>query len=79
MPPPSIGDLDGDGTPELVGVTPDGVVTVLNPSNGEQLATYERDVPVWIHPTVIDLDDDGREEILVMYGDGRAVALSFNS
>lgn len=79
MPPPSIGDLDGDGAPELVGVTPDGVVTVLNPSNGEQLATYERDVPIWIHPTVIDLDGDGREEILVMYGDGRAVALSFNS
>jgi outer membrane protein assembly factor BamB len=79
MPPPSLGDLDGDGTPKLVAVTPNGVVTVLDPNTGEQLATYKREVPIWIHPTLVDLDADGQKEILVLYGDGRVVALSYDS
>ncbi|EMA37563.1 outer membrane protein assembly factor BamB family protein [Halococcus hamelinensis] len=78
-PPPDLGDLDGDGEPELVTVTNSGAVSVRDPANGNRLASYERDVAVWTHPTLVDLDGDGTEEVLVMYGDGRVVALSYDS
>ena len=78
-PPPALGDLDGDGDPELVTVTNSGVVSVRDPSNGNRLASSERDVAVWTHPTLVDLDGDGGDEVLVMYGDGRVVALSYDA
>lgn len=78
-PPPVVGDVTGDGSPELVIADNAGGVTVLDPRTGEVLATYSRDVSVWTHPTVADLDDDGADEILVMYGDGRVVKLSYES
>lgn len=78
-PPPALGDLDGDGESELVTVTNGGAVSVRDPANGNRLASYERDVAVWTHPTLVDLDGDGTDEVLVMYGDGRVVALSYDS
>ena len=41
------------------------------------LATYERDVPIYTHPVVADLAGEAGTEVLVTYGDGRVVALSF--
>ena len=79
MPPPSLGDLDGDGSPELVAMAQEGVVYILNPKSGDQLATYERETPIWTYPALADIDDDGDKDILVMYGDGRVVALSFET
>ena len=76
-PPPSLGDLDGDGEPELVAVTNDGIVRVLDPGTGGVRATYERDASVYTHATLADLNDDGRAEVYVPYGDGRVVALEF--
>lgn len=77
MPPPVLGDLTGDGTPELVVAANSGRVAVVEPTNGTILATYDRDVPIWTHPELADLDGDGRLEILVMYGNGRVVALAY--
>jgi len=51
----------------------------VNPNSGEIIDSYERDVSIWMRPTLADLDDDGALEILVTYGDGRVVALSFES
>lgn len=79
MPPPVLGDLDGNGKLELVAIAQDGVVSVVNPDSGEIIDSYERDVPIWMRPTLADLNDDGIPEILVMYGDGRVAALSFKS
>ncbi|WP_224450018.1 PQQ-binding-like beta-propeller repeat protein [Haloprofundus salilacus] len=76
-PAPKLGDLDGDGAPELVALTNEGSVSVLDPTSGETLATYERDVPAWVYPTLSDIDGDGDDEILVRYGDGRVAALEY--
>ena len=78
-PGPMLGDVDGDGDAELVVAAHDGVVSVLDPASGEQLATYDRDVPVWTHLTLSDLDGDGDSEVLVRYGDGRVVALDYRT
>ncbi len=78
-PPPSMGDVDADGEPELVAVTDDGTVAVVDPADGSVLATYERDVPIRTFPRIADVDGDAGEEILVLYGDGRVVALSYGS
>lgn len=73
--PPVLGDVTGDGRAEVVAVTTGGSVVVVDPGSGAELARYERDVPVWTFATLVDIDDDGRLEILVRYGDGRVVAL----
>lgn len=78
LPAPVTGDVNGDGDPEVVAVTNHGTVQVLDASSGEVLASHERKVKVWVHPTVCDIDGDGADEILVMYGDGRVVELSYH-
>lgn len=77
MPAPTLGDVGGDPGPELVVATQEGVVYVLDAASGEQLAAYEREIPVWTYPTLADIDGDPDDEILVTYGDGRVVALSY--
>ncbi len=76
-PPPSMGDLDGDDTPELVAVTATGRVAVVDPASGEIVASHRRDGTIRTFPRLADVDGDGREEILVIYGDGTVVALSY--
>lgn len=76
-PPPVAGDLDGDGSLEVVVAANTGEVTVLDAASGEPLATYARDVEIWTHPTLADLDGDGVQEVLVTYGDGRVARLDY--
>ncbi|MFB9808233.1 PQQ-binding-like beta-propeller repeat protein [Haladaptatus pallidirubidus] len=78
-PPPIVGDVDGDDETEIVAATNDGKVTVIGPDSGNVLATYERSVTIYTHPTLADLNGDGAEEIYVIYGDGRVVSLSYES
>ena len=77
--PPVLGDVDGDDTSEVIAVSEDGRVAVLDADGGSVLARYERNVPILTFATTADIDDDGREEILVRYGDGRVVALDYAS
>lgn len=74
-PAPRVADVTGDGSPEVVAASNDGTVAVLGPQNGEQRATYARDVLVWTKPTVADVDGDDAAEVFVRYGDGRVVRL----
>jgi outer membrane protein assembly factor BamB len=76
-PPPALGDIDGDGDGEVVAATNAGAVVVLDASTGEEMARYEREVPIWTFVTVADVEEDGRAELLVRYGDGRVVALDY--
>ncbi|WP_277543383.1 FG-GAP-like repeat-containing protein [Haloarcula laminariae] len=77
MPPPSVGDVDGDGTVELVAPTNDGIVSVVDPRSGEIVWTYEREDAIYTHPTLADIDGDGDVEAFVMYGRGLLVAFDF--
>jgi len=79
VPPPSLGDLDGDGDSELVAVAGNGLITVVDPTTGEIVDSYKREVRIWTFPRLADSDGDGREELFVIYGDGRVVALSYQS
>lgn len=78
-PAPVVGDVNGDGKPETIAVTETGIVSVLNSSTGTELAAYKRTVPIWTVPTPADIDDDGREELLIRYGDGRVVAVEYRA
>ena len=75
IPSPVLGDTDGNGDEEVVAVSNDGGVRVLDPRSGAVLGVYEREVPIWTVSTLVDIDDDGSVEILAHYGDGRVVAL----
>lgn len=77
VPAPVLGDVNGDGRGEVVAVTQSGTVSVLAPDSGDELAAYERDVPIWTFAVTGDIDDDGTDEILVHYGDARVVALDY--
>jgi outer membrane protein assembly factor BamB len=79
MAPPSMGDLDGNGDPELVAVTGKGLIAVVDPKTGEIVDSYKRDVLINTFPRVADFDNDGRAEIFVIYGDARVVALSYTA
>jgi len=78
-PPAVLADLDGDGTPSLVAATNGGTVAVLDPETGAERAAYERDLPLWTGVTPANLTAAPGEELLVRYGDGRVVALEYES
>lgn len=74
---PVLGDVNGDNQSEVIAVTSGGTVTVLDSSSGNELAAYERNVPIRTFATPADIDADGHDEILARYGDGRVVALDY--
>lgn len=79
VPAPVLGDVNGDSQPEVIAVTNTGSVVVLDAESGSELARYERNVPIWTFATPADIDNDDQAEILVRYGDGRVVALEYES
>lgn len=79
VPPATAGDVDGDGSDEVVAVTGDGVVGVLA-GDGTVRATFDPggDRALYTPAVTADVDGDGRDEVLVPYGDGELHAVSFD-
>lgn len=74
-PPPVVGDVTGDGEPEIVAVTNNGRALLVSP-DGAIRGVYERDANIYTHATLGDTDGDGTAEVYLMYGDGKVVALA---
>lgn len=72
--PPATGDVTGDRTPETVAVTETGSVVAMN-RDGGVLARGTVDATVAVRPLLVDLDDDGDREVVLLTSGGRAVAL----
>ncbi len=86
---PAVGDLDGDGQPEVVGATMAGAIYAWSDGqlrDGFPVWTIGRepeefdgddtwDRGFWAAPTLVDLDEDGTLEILAAAMDGRLYVL----
>jgi len=77
MASPALGDVDGDGLPEVVVGSYDGFVYAWNGDGSVQWKVF----PTWAHlpktrmigqPIIADLDGDGGQDVAVGSGDGMA-------
>jgi len=71
---PAIGDLYGDGTPEVVVTAQTGGVMVLD-SSGALKWAFQRPAGISSSPLLADVNSDGRPEIIAGIADGTVVAL----
>ncbi|MCA9690764.1 MAG: hypothetical protein KC636_14245, partial [Myxococcales bacterium] len=71
--PPIAADLTGDGAPELVVLSPEGALYVLDPRDGRTLARFRGSgfEPPAAAPVIADVDFDGAPEILIASSDRR--------
>lgn len=73
---PVIGDIDNDGSNEIVVGSVTGNVYALNGNNGADMSNFPvstgRDI--WSTPALVDLDGDGKKEIIVGCWDGNVYA-----
>jgi hypothetical protein len=67
--PPSLGDLDGDGSVDIVTLTKSGTLSA-HTRLGRLLFTEEAEGLYSVAPTVGDVDGDGEEEILYIDNEG---------
>lgn len=66
---PAVGDVDADGSPEIVTVTSDGYLHVVR-ANGTDFTGYPKLIPavsLISSPALADVNDDGQQEIFLAY------------
>jgi hypothetical protein len=66
----ALGDLDADGTPEIVFLTVDSRVVAIEPDGTLRFVTDPRPdlFLIYSYPTIADLEGDGRAEVIVGRG-----------
>lgn len=75
--PIGLADLNGS-EPVPVVLDPAGRVALLAPSDGTTLATRGVDAELFAPPTTGDVTGDGRDEIAIVYADGRTALLEYD-
>jgi hypothetical protein len=62
---PAVGDVDGDGYPDIVFGGWDSYIHVLNRDCQETVPKFFNDDTIWASPSLYDVDGDGRQEIFI--------------
>lgn len=78
MTAPALGSIARDETTNVAAVAYDGTVAVLDAESGDLLARRRVDAELYTSPVPIDVSGDGRDEVIILYGDGRVAALSYD-
>lgn len=75
----AVGDLDGNGVPDIVAGFPDGTVQAWRSDNGQRwLDFYTGPGAVHASPTLVDYDGDGRLDVLTGNTAGDVVVFSWD-
>jgi len=72
---PAIGDIDGDGKPEIVFGSWDENLYALNGENGSLLWKFETSSGIYISPAIGDIDGDGKPEVVFSFVDNNLYIL----
>ncbi|NUM43488.1 MAG: lamin tail domain-containing protein [Anaerolineales bacterium] len=77
---PAVGDLTGDGIPEIVAGSTDGRVYAWQLDGSFVSSFWPRATHDWVYasPVIVDLNGDGYRDVLVASGDGRLYAWTGN-
>ena len=67
---PAIGDIDGDGKPEVVFGSDDNYLYILDGTNGNLKWKYQTGNDIESSPALGDVDRNGKIDIAVASGDG---------
>lgn len=79
MPGLAVGAITERDAPAIVAATYDGRIGVCDAESGDLLVRREFDVGFYTPPVTTDITGNGRDEILVLHGDGRVAALSYEA
>ncbi|CAN5906907.1 hypothetical protein BH11BAC7_BH11BAC7_22330 [soil metagenome] len=66
--PPTIGDVDGDGLPEVLFCNFNGQLRIYNAEDGTTNRIIQMDPnnnPIQTEPTLVDVNNDGRQDVIV--------------
>lgn len=76
---PVLVDFNKNGTKDILAVTKDGVLHILEGATGQLLLKHAAGLPLQSPPLVADLDNDNNLDILVLRSDGRFWKIATNS
>lgn len=76
---PVLVDFNKNGTQDILAVTKDGVLHILEGATGQLLLKHAAGSPLLSPPLVADLDNDNNLDILVLRSDGRFWKITTNS
>lgn len=79
MPPPAVGAVTGSETRNVVAATYNGTIAVFDAESGDEFARRQLDTGFYTQPRTVDLTGDGRDEIILLNGDARVSAFSYEA